>query len=102
VKSEAIITTGAYPTYVAEQRFNQILHKRNKYCNRLDINNTGGNAIQLKQTNLQPALKKLQMKNQGQGLQQFEPTVFGNETQFSANTFVLFLFCDNWPGHYFH
>jgi len=35
---------------------------RNKYSSRLDINNTGGNARPLKLTNLQPALKNLQIK----------------------------------------
>jgi len=44
---------------IAEQGFNQVLHMSNKYCNRLDINKTGEIAIQLKLTNLQPALKKL-------------------------------------------
>jgi len=38
------------------------MHMRNKYCSRLDINNTGGNARPLKLTNLQPALKNLQIK----------------------------------------
>jgi len=52
--------------YIAEQSFNQVLHMRNKYRNRLDMNKTGGNAIRLKLTNLQPALKNLQIKSQGQ------------------------------------
>jgi len=67
------------PTYVAEQGFNQVPHKRNKYRNGLGINKTGGNAIRLKLTNLQPALKNLQIESHGQGSQQLEPTVFGNE-----------------------
>jgi len=29
-------------TYFAEQGFNQVLHMRNKYRNRLDMNKTGG------------------------------------------------------------
>jgi len=37
----------------------------NKYRNRLDMNKTGGNAIQLKLTNLKPALKNLQIKARG-------------------------------------
>jgi len=67
-------------TYVAEQVFNQILHMRNKYRNRLDMSKTGGYAIRLKLTNSQPALKNLQIKIQGQGSQWLEPaTVCGNE-----------------------
>ena len=41
----------------------QVLHMRNKYRNRLDMNKTGGNVIRLKLTNLQPALKKLANKH---------------------------------------
>ena len=52
-----------FPTkYVAEQGFNQVLHMRNKYRNILDVNNTGGNVIWRKLTNLLAALKNLQMK----------------------------------------
>ena len=39
----------------------QVLHMRNKYRNRLDMNKTGGNVIRLKLTNLQPAWKSLQI-----------------------------------------
>jgi len=53
-------------TYVTEQGFKQLLHIPNKYRNRLDMNKTGGNATQIKLTNLQPALKNLQIKSQGQ------------------------------------
>jgi len=52
-------------TYVAEQGFNQVLHMRNKFCNHLDMNKTGGNVTQLKLTNLQPASKNLQKKARG-------------------------------------
>jgi len=45
------------PMYVAEQGFNQVLHMRNKYRNRFDINKTVGNATRIKLTNLQPASK---------------------------------------------
>ena len=38
---------------------------RNKYRNRLDMNKTSGNAIRFKLTNLQPALKNLQIKARG-------------------------------------
>jgi len=38
---------------------------RNKYRNRLDMNKTGGNAVRLKLTNLQPTLKKLTDKKLG-------------------------------------
>jgi len=38
---------------------------RDKYHNRLDMNKTGGNTIQLKLTNLKPALKNQQMKARG-------------------------------------
>jgi len=51
-------------TFVAEQDINQVLHMRNKNRNRLDVK-TGGNAIRLKLTNLQPALKKLTDKKSG-------------------------------------
>jgi len=42
---------------------------RNKLSNRLDMKKTEGNAVRFKLTNLQPALKNLQMKSQGQGSQ---------------------------------
>jgi len=42
---------------------------RNKYRNRLDMNKTGGNAIRLKLSNLQPALYKPPDKSQGQDSQ---------------------------------
>jgi len=38
---------------------------RNKYRNRLDMYKTGGNAIRLELTDLQPALKNLQIKARG-------------------------------------
>ena len=38
---------------------------RNKYRSRLDMNKTGGKAIQLKLTNFKPALKNLQIKARG-------------------------------------
>jgi len=38
---------------------------RNKYRNRLDMNKTSGNARRFKLTNLQPALKNLQIKAKG-------------------------------------
>jgi len=44
-------------TYFPEQGFSQGLHTRKKYRNRLDMNKTEGNAIQLRLTNLQPAFK---------------------------------------------
>jgi len=50
-------------------KFYEVRHMRNKYRNRLDMNKTGGNAMRFKLTNLQPALKNLQIKSQGQGLQ---------------------------------
>jgi len=50
----------AFPTTCfAEQIFCQILHTRNKYPNRLDMNKTGGDAVRLKTTNLRTALEKL-------------------------------------------
>ena len=45
---------------------NQVLHMRNKYRNRLEMNKTGGNAIRLKLTDLQPALKNMQITARGQ------------------------------------
>jgi len=39
-------------TYFPEQGFSQLLHMRNKYRNRLDMNKTEGNAIRLRMTNL--------------------------------------------------
>jgi len=50
-------------TYFAEQGFSQVLHIRNEYRNHLDMNKTGGNAIRLKLTSLQIALKKLADKH---------------------------------------
>ena len=52
-----ILSEGVLLTYC------QVLHMRNKYHNRLDMNKTGGNVIRLKLTNLQPALKKLANKH---------------------------------------
>ena len=51
--------------YVTEQISTKQLHLLNKYCNRLDMNKTGGNAIWLKLTNLQPALENLQVEVRG-------------------------------------
>jgi len=48
-------------TYFAEQGFSQVVHIRSEYRNHLDMNKTGGNAIRLKLTNLQIALKNLQI-----------------------------------------
>jgi len=45
-------------TYDAEQGFNQVLHIRAKYRNRLAKNKTCGNAIGIKLTNIQSASKK--------------------------------------------
>jgi len=54
---------GSRDEYFAEQGFCQVLHTCNKYRNRLDKNKTVGNAIRLKLTNLQTALKKLAVLN---------------------------------------
>jgi len=43
--------------------FSQVLRMRNKYHNCLEMNQTGGNAIRLVLTNLQPALNKLADKH---------------------------------------
>jgi len=42
---------------------------RNKYRNRLDMNKTGGNAIQLKADQFETCFKKPADKSQGQGSQ---------------------------------
>jgi len=60
-----LITNGVPMTYVPEQGFSQALHMRNKYRSCLDMNKTGGKAIPLKLTNLQPALKKLTNEKPG-------------------------------------
>jgi len=54
---------------------------RNKIRNRLDTNKTGENAIRLKLTNWQYALKKLADKNQAQDLHYriWNQMFFGNE-----------------------
>jgi len=51
-------------TYFAEQGVSQVLHTRNNYSNWFDTNKAGGNAMRLKLTNLQPALKKLTDEHQ--------------------------------------
>jgi len=55
-ESEANVATEVSDEICSWASFNQVLHMRNKYRNRLDKNKTGGNAIRLKLTNLQPAL----------------------------------------------
>jgi len=66
---------------VAEQGFSLVVHMRNKIRNRLDTNKTGENAIRLKLTNWQYALKKLADKNQAQDLHYriWNQMFFGNE-----------------------
>ena len=58
-KTLAIIITGVTHDVlcVAEHGFSQVLRMRNEHHNRLDMNKTGGNAIRLKFTKLQPASK---------------------------------------------
>jgi len=56
-----LILLGFPMTYFPEQGFCQVLHTRNKYRNRLDMNKIGESPVKL--TNLQPALKKLADKH---------------------------------------
>jgi len=73
----------AFPaTYVAEQGFNQALHMRNKYRNRLHMKKTEGNVIRFEMTNLQPTLKKLADKHHRKvriSWNQLTQLSFGNE-----------------------
>ena len=71
----------AFPTtYFAEQGFYQVLHTRNKYRNRLDMNKTCGNATRLYQlTNMQTALKKHADKHHGKVRISLSQLFFGND-----------------------
>jgi len=57
---------------------------RNKYRSRLDMNKTGGKAIQLKLTNFKPALKNLQIKARGKVRSSWNQDC-GAETQVSVS-----------------
>jgi len=65
--------------------FNQVLHMRNKYRNRLEINKIGGNAIRLKLTDLQSALKNLQVTARGTVRSSWNQDC-GAETQISGSS----------------
>ena len=74
-----------FPTkYVDDQGFNQVLHIRNKYHNSLDMNNTGGNVIWRKLTNVLAALKNLQIKARGKVRSSWNQDC-GPETQISGS-----------------
>ena len=60
--------TLTFPTiYIIEQGFSEVLHMRNKYRNRLDMNMTGENSIRFKLTSLNPAFSNLAEQHQPQG-----------------------------------
>jgi len=86
-----------YPaTYVAEQGFNQALHMRNKYRNRLDMNKTGGNAMRLKMINLQFVLKTLADKHHRKiriSWNQLTQLLLGNKKHLFYKPFAFVLFC---------
>jgi len=58
---------------------------RNKYRNRLDMNKTDGNAVRFKLTNLQPALKNVQIKSRGKICSSWNQGC-GVETQISGSS----------------
>jgi len=67
----------------------------NKYCNRLVMNKTSGNAIRLKLRNLQPALKNLQIKVSGNvrnGSNQVILEMNNLSLQMQLHSFCLFVF----------
>ena len=57
---------------------------RNKYRNRLEMNKTGGNARRLKLTDLQPALKNLQITARGKVRSSWNQDC-GTETKISGS-----------------
>ena len=80
-------------THLAEQGFCQVLHMRNKYRDHRDMNKTGGNAIQLKLTSLQPTLKNLADKHQAPRFTLVATSYFLDITTLVLQMHSLFVCC---------
>jgi len=88
-----LILPGFPTTYFPEQGFCQVLHTRNKYRDRLDMNKIGDTLFKL--MNLQPALKKLADKHHRKVRMSWNELFLEINNIYSTNAFVFVLFCAN-------